>query len=261
MLQYARAINWFLVTALGLNLRVFSKTIIGLPKYFLDTIQFLITSKSSTFKFRLKPCIGDHLTTSGVESGEYFYQDLLAAQLIFAGSSRMHLDIGSRIDGFVLGVAAFRELTVLDIRASGVKNKNVRFVHGDITSKDLIISQKYDSISCLHTLEHIGLGRYGDDIDCSSYLNALENIANILTPGGRFYLSVPIGKKAVYFNSNRVFSLPSLIDELKSFCLLLDCFFVINSDSSLSIPIDQLDLGEFEDVNYQLCLLVLKKDG
>ena len=46
----------------------------------------------------------------------------------------------------------------------------------------------FDSISCLHALEHFGLGRYGDMIDPQGYEKGLFNISSYLTLGGKFSL-------------------------------------------------------------------------
>jgi hypothetical protein len=70
-----------------------------------------------------------------------------------------------------------------------------------------------DSLSCLHALEHFGLGRYGDPIDPSGFERGLCNMASLLTKGGIFYLSVPIGIDRVEFNANRVFD-PRIIYRL-----------------------------------------------
>ena len=68
-----------------------------------------------------------------------------------------------------------------------------------------------DSISCLHALEHFGLGRYGDPLDYYGYLKGLSSITKILKTGGRFYFSVPIGEQRIEFNAHRVFSVSYLI--------------------------------------------------
>lgn len=65
----------------------------------------------------------------------------------------------------------------------------------------------YDSISCLHALEHFGLGRYGDDLDYYGYLNGFNSMSKMLSSGGSFYLSVPMGPQRIEFNAHRVFSL------------------------------------------------------
>ena len=66
-------------------------------------------------------------------------------------------------------------------------------------------------MSCLHALEHFGLGRYGDKLDPDGYLKGLRNMLEMLAPGGRFYLSAPIGRQRIEFNAHRVFSVDYLI--------------------------------------------------
>lgn len=48
--------------------------------------------------------------------GAYFLQDLTVARWIRDAAPTRHVDVGSRIDGFVANVATFREIEVLDIR-------------------------------------------------------------------------------------------------------------------------------------------------
>jgi hypothetical protein len=69
-----------------------------------------------------------------------------------------------------------------------------------------------DSLSCLHALEHFGLGRYGDPINYDGYLVGLYNLHSILKKGGKFYLSVPIGPQRIEFNAHRVFSVSYLLE-------------------------------------------------
>jgi hypothetical protein len=61
-----------------------------------------------------------------------------------------------------------------------------------------------DSVSCLHALEHFGLGRYGDALDSQGHARGFGNLARMTAPGGRLYLSVPIGRPRVLFNANRI---------------------------------------------------------
>jgi SAM-dependent methyltransferase len=68
-----------------------------------------------------------------------------------------------------------------------------------------------DSISALHSIEHFGLGRYGDPIDYFGHEKALNNITKILKSGGVFYFSVPIGPQRINFNAHRVFSVGYLL--------------------------------------------------
>ena len=71
-----------------------------------------------------------------------------------------------------------------------------------------------DSLSCLHTIEHVGLGRYGDPVDPEGWVVAVRELARILAPGGRLYLGTPIGRERVCFNSERVFSPKTILEAL-----------------------------------------------
>jgi len=68
-----------------------------------------------------------------------------------------------------------------------------------------------DSLSCLHALEHFGLGRYGDEVNYNGHLIGWENIYKTIKKGGKFYFSVPMGPQRIEFNAHRVFSLHYLL--------------------------------------------------
>jgi hypothetical protein len=111
------------------------------------------------------PCIYDRYDPSGTTSGHYFYQDLLVAQKVFMRQPIKHVDVGSRVDGFVAHVSAFRPIEVFDIRPQDAKNQNMLFRQCDLMSLPTQYVDYCDSLSCLHALEHFGLGRYGEPID------------------------------------------------------------------------------------------------
>jgi len=69
-----------------------------------------------------------------------------------------------------------------------------------------------DSLSCLHAIEHFGLGRYGDPVNYDVYLLGLNNLYCILKKGGKLYFSVPIGPQRIEFNAHRIFSISYLLE-------------------------------------------------
>ncbi|MGI9344992.1 MAG: DUF268 domain-containing protein [Gammaproteobacteria bacterium] len=142
---------------------------------------------------------------AGVVAGAYFHQDLLVAELIHEARPERHIDVGSRIDGFVAHVAAFREIEVLDIRPLAPTNHpNIRFVQADVMEP--VHVKQADSVSCLHAIEHFGMGRYGDDIRIDGHLQGIASLIQLLSEGGTLYLSFPIGvRDEVHFNAQRVF--------------------------------------------------------
>lgn len=201
----------------GINLKKLVFTLIRLPRYSFTYFQFVNSKKNSDFKIsKLFPCIDDVFEKSGIARGHYFYQDLFVAKMIHHNAPKIHFDIGSRIDGFVAHVASFRKINIFDIRSLDNFDENVTFHQLDLMSE---IPSEYfeitDSISCLHTLEHFGLGRYGDKIDPFGYLKGFKNITSLIKQNGLFYFSVPIGPQRIEFNAHRVFSLNYLLAMFK----------------------------------------------
>jgi len=151
---------------------------------------------------------------SGNMKGHYFHQDLHVAKLVFKAQPKKHVDIGSRIDGFVAHVASFREIEIIDIRKQKNNVENITTTQLDLMQLPQDKINYCDSISSLHAIEHFGLGRYGDPIDYYGHIKAINNITKILQKGGRFYFSVPIGTQRIEFNAQRIFSLDYLIEQL-----------------------------------------------
>lgn len=156
------------------------------------------------------PMLHDRTASAG-RRGAYFHQDLLVARRILERRPRRHVDIGSRIDGFVAHVALFREIEVLDIRPMNERIPNIVFRQVDFMREDQPLTDYCDSVSCLHALEHFGLGRYGDPVDPDGHLKGFRNLCRILQVGGTCYLSVPMGPQRTEFDSQRVFSLDYLL--------------------------------------------------
>ena len=157
---------------------------------------------------------GERGESAGEASGHYFHQDLLVAREIHRRNPDRHIDVGSRVDGFVAHVASFRTIEVLDVRPLQPVD-GIRFIQADMMNLDPELIESADSVSCLHALEHFGLGRYGDPVDYDGWRRGLESLTRMLTPGGRLYLSVPTGEhQRVEFNSHRIFALPFLRDYL-----------------------------------------------
>ncbi len=157
----------------------------------------------------------DRSDTAGVATGHYFHQDLLVAREIFNRRPQRHIDVGSSVYGFVSHVASFRDIDVLDVRPLSVNVPGIRFFQQDVMQLDEQWHGVTDSLSCLHALEHFGLGRYGDAIDYDGWRRGLANLIGMLEPGGVLYLSVPTShRQRVEFNAHRVFSLPRFRDIL-----------------------------------------------
>lgn len=191
------------------------QTLRGLGWYRRDYRELKRQAALSKFHFpfaRPFPCLTEKNDQSGSAQGHYFMQDLLVASRIHELNPRRHVDVGSRVDGFVAHVASFREIEVLDIRPMDTRIPGVKFRQADLMKLDSELRGCTDSLSCLHTIEHFGLGRYGDPIDFDGFDKGLRNLHAILEPGGVFHFSTPIGPQRIEFNAHRVFSPRFLVD-------------------------------------------------
>ena len=171
-----------------------------LPRYFLDLLKWKKLGGKITHIF---PILTDFDEESGTANSQYFHQDLLIASYIHKNNPKLHVDVASRIDGFVAHVASFRKIKVLDIRPLKSDHENIEFkVHDFMNPYE---SFKTDSLSCLHALEHFGLGRYADPIDINGFEKGVDSLINCLETNGILYISFGIGKKdEVHFNAHRV---------------------------------------------------------
>ena len=203
----------------------------GIPIYYKNRKLLKRQEKDSSKKFPFAtpyPCLSDRFKNAGEATGHYFHQDLLVARRIYQNNPSLHIDIGSRIDGFVAHVASFRNIEIIDVRSLTYKIPNVTFQKADLMEElDNKLKERADSLSCLHALEHFGLGRYGDPVNYNGYLLGLDNLYKILKRDGKFYFSVPIGPQRIEFDAHRVFSINYLL-ELFDNKYHIDCFSYVD---------------------------------
>lgn len=205
-----------LLSIMGLEPRRSFTAVLALPGYLRDYLKFFDQHRRSTSGFRWGapfPCLMDRAVQSGAAKGHYFHQDLFVANRVFMEKPERHIDVGSRVDGFVAHVASFRAIEVLDVRPLRGGLLNISFVQADLMSKlPAALVECCDSVSCLHALEHFGLGRYGDPLDYEGHVRGIGNLAAMLKPRGKLYLSVPIGPHRIEFNAHRVFGMNRILE-------------------------------------------------
>lgn len=235
----------------------------------LDWLKFrALKTKSSTggaFQSgKFHPILRDRNAAAGVLSGHYFHQDTLVAHRIFSERPTRHIDVGSSLYGFVSSVATFRPIEVLDVRAGQVQGgHSISFLQRDLLEPLGNLEEATDSLSCLHTLEHLGLGRYGDTIDPDGWLKGLRQLHGMLKIHGSLYLSVPTGEpQRVEFNAHRVFSLPFFRDHLMELFEVKELAFV-NDDGDLVRGADPFgrNANASFGAKYGLGIWILKKPG
>jgi len=243
MKRFFRKLDYVLCL-MGINLPKFTYSMWRLIGYYNDYIKIRKQQNNSTNSFRLRlssPCVNDMFSESGSIHDHYFQQDLYVAQKIFQHNPRHHVDVGSRIDGFVAHVASFRPIEVIDIRPLSSPIINVTFKQADMMAP--LPGDMYDycdSLSSLHAIEHFGLGRYGDSINYDGFVSGLDNLYLMLKKGGKLYFSVPIGLQRIEFNAHRVFSVRYLLDFFAN-KYTIDKFSYIDDSYNLHIDVSLAD--------------------
>ncbi|UJL31480.1 DUF268 domain-containing protein [Mycolicibacterium vanbaalenii] len=198
------------------------------------------------------PCLSDRFDSGGVASGQYFHQDLYVAQQIFRARPNKHVDAGSRVDGFVAHIASFMPVEFLDIRPLESSAENISFTQRDLMTDDHSFDDYTDSLSCLHTLEHLGLGRYGDSICADGYLRGWVNLTRMVCSGGVFYFSVPISRsERIEYDAHRLFGVPRLL-EMIELAFEIEAVAVVGDDNQIRRNLDpaSAEAQRSYDVNY-----------
>ena len=254
-------VHWLLSSQFGFDPRTFLSSLRGLPVYLRDWASF---RKGYVGKMKFMPCLHDHYEEGGATKSEYFWQDLLVARAIHVAKPVKHVDIGSRVDGFVAHVASFREIEVFDVRPISTAVPGVVFRQSDLmnpVSLPTTAEGGYcDSLSCLHVIEHFGLGRYGDPVNPQGYKSGIANMTQLLQPGGTFYLSTPIGQERVEFNANWVFDPRSILRCAEAAGMSLQKLIVITAaNGPQEVAIDTATLADLALPHYQLGLFIFTK--
>ena len=133
----------------------------------------------------------------------YFHQAVWAMERIAATKPSRHVDVGSEV-GFVGMVSAVVPVTFVDIRPLPVELARLESVAGDVAAGLPLESRSIESLSSLHVVEHVGLGRYGDELDPDGTRRACAELSRVLAAGGSLYLSLPVGRPRVCFNAHRI---------------------------------------------------------
>jgi hypothetical protein len=213
---------------------VLVRTLLGLPRFLLDWRRYQCLDPHPSFRVSLRhlfPILTDRSDEAGVAGGYYFHQDLWAARRIFRRRPAAHVDIGSRVDGFIAHLLVFMPVTVIDIRSLESDVAGLNFSRDDATQLAGFADRSIDSLSSLHAAEHFGLGRYSDPVDPGACFRFMATLQRVLAPGGRLYFSVPVGRERLEFNAHRVFAPQTIIDSFPG--LRLVSFAWVDDDGQL----------------------------
>jgi len=172
----------------------------------------------------LYPITNERTPTTGFDS-HYLYHVAWAARVLAKTRPQKHVDISSSLN-FCTTVSAFVPVEFYDYRPADVRLDGLDCRKGDLMALSFSDSS-LRSLSCMHVIEHIGLGRYGDSLDPNGDVKACQELMRVLASGGDLLIAVPVGRPKVMFNAHRIYSFEQARDlfselELVEFALIPD---------------------------------------
>jgi len=151
------------------------------------------------------------------------------------------LDVGSTGSQLPLMLAGLGyEVWTIDVRKyeyDGIIN-NLNCIVGDIMETNFQDSF-FDIVLAISTIEHIGLGRYGDLIDSEGDRNSIEEIRRIILNGGVFLMTVPFGRPFLSRRC-RIYNNDSLLALLRNFQIESIEYFLKTNNFWVKSTIDQV---------------------
>ena len=182
------------------------------------------------------PRMGEKTPNTAFDA-HYVYHTSWAARKVKEINPEIHTDISSSL--YFCGlVSAFVPVDFYDYRPAELTLSGLKTASADLT-KLFFADNSIKSISCMHTIEHVGLGRYGDPIDPEGDITAINELKRVTAIGGSILFVVPVGAPRIEYNAHRIYSYEMIIEafsgmKLKEFSLINDYGkFITNADPSL----------------------------
>jgi SAM-dependent methyltransferase len=197
------------------------------------------------------PCLADGVRQTPFDP-HYFYQGAWLARALAATRPTQHVDVGSSV--LTLSTVSAAVPTVfVDYRPLPVSLPGLQCLAGDACRLPFA-DGSIASLSCLHVIEHIGLGRYGDRLDPDGPGKAARELGRVLAPGGRLYLSVPVGRERVCFNAHRVFAPQTVLALLSG--VALERFSLVDDEGRF---VDGATIDSARELDYGCGMFALVK--
>ncbi|NJD53194.1 MAG: DUF268 domain-containing protein [Candidatus Methanoperedens sp.] len=177
----------------------------------------------------------------------------IICELVETENLKIGADVGCETGAYpAIQIAAGIEIcNVFEIRDIEVDNEKVIVQRIDLCNNSNL-QPKYDLITCISTIEHIGLGRYSDPLDSFGDLKMMDSIRKIMKPGGFAIIVFPCHpdyEGHVVFNAHRLYT-PYRIAQLFEGFEIVDIPGVKESE---------LNVGTFGGVPYIQQIRIIRK--
>ena len=203
-------------------------------------------------KIELQPMFGDARPNTGFDA-HYVYHTSWAARRLYKRPVEEHIDFSSDLR-FVTIASSFQKIKFFDYRPAKIQINNLETGACDLLNIP-VNSKSLESVSCMHVVEHIGLGRYGDKIDYNGSAKAISELQRILKKGGVLYFVVPVGAPKIMFNAHRIFCPEDIVKKFNELELIE--FSLITDQGRF---IENIDISSAKSQNYACgCFIFTRK--
>ena len=198
-----------------------------LPQFIIDYIKFRKLKRNTNRDLSLKlldfyPVLNEATAKTSFDR-HYVFHTSWAARKVKQINPEVHIDISSSL--YFCGIlSAFQSVEFYDYRPADLNLDNLVSKRVDIHNLPFP-SNSVKSLSCMHVVEHIGLGRYGDKLDFDGDLRAIDELKRVVATKGNLIFVVPIGIQRICFNAHRVYNHDTILTffcefKLKEFQLI-----------------------------------------
>lgn len=194
----------------------------------------------------IRPCLFDNTSETEFDR-HYIYHTAWALRKLLELKPKEHYDFSSSL--YFIGMAsAVCKIKFHDYRPAHIQLDNVITAACDLTKLEYE-KESIQSVSCMHVVEHVGLGRYGDPLNPKGDLSAISELKRVVKVGGSILFVVPLGGRAfIRFNANRVYTYQMVRGMFPEFDVI-DFLYISDHGSSkhlLSNPDPSLLTNEVE---------------
>ncbi|MBI1176056.1 DUF268 domain-containing protein [bacterium] len=216
--------------------------------FLLDYSRFKKLSNLCEERFQLRwserlVFLNDRTTTTGFDR-HYVYHPAWAARVLKQTCPTEHVDISSTLH-FVSLVSAFIPVRFYDFRPADLHLPGLTCEQANLLALPFP-DNSVESLSCMHVVEHVGLGRYGDPLDPEGDLKSMRELQRVISPGGTLLFVVPVGKPRICFNGHRIYAYQQIVGAFSDLILREFTLIPERSDRGGMIPNATQELVENE---------------
>ena len=211
--------------------------------YFSDWRRYSRMTNAETLKLvNAVPQLHERTYTTPFDA-HYFYVNGWAMRRIANQPISLHVDIASQTI-FANLLSATVPVLFVDYRPLNASLSGLSTMGGNLLQLPFA-NGSINSLSCLHVIEHIGLGRYGDPLDPHGTRKATAELIRVLKPGGNLYVATPVGRPRLCFNAHRIHTAQTICNYFSELELIE--FSGVDDENNF---MEQVHLATFDDCEY-----------